>query len=58
MRPPQAVSQSTVADVFQSRRRRLNLDLVVAIVRALDLDDVQLFEWDDAQWAREGGRPA
>ncbi|GIE95400.1 hypothetical protein Ari01nite_28650 [Paractinoplanes rishiriensis] len=31
-------NRATVADCFNSRRRRLNVDLVVAIVQALHLD--------------------
>ncbi|MEY9930874.1 tetratricopeptide (TPR) repeat protein [Catenulispora sp. GP43] len=45
LRPPQNLSKSTIADVFQSRRRRLNLDLVVAIVRALDVGEPEVGRW-------------
>jgi len=45
LRPPQTVSQSTVGDVFQARRRRLNPDLVVAIVRALVSDEAVVAQW-------------
>ncbi|MEV8637231.1 tetratricopeptide repeat protein [Streptosporangium sp. NPDC051023] len=48
MRPPREVSQSTVWAVFQSRRRRLDLDLVIAIVRALGLDESAVDEWRQA----------
>lgn len=45
MRPPQKLSQSTVADVFQTRRRRLNSELVVAIVRALGVGEDAVGRW-------------
>ncbi|GAA1953317.1 tetratricopeptide repeat protein [Catenulispora subtropica] len=45
MRPPQNVSQSTLAEAFQPWRRRLSLDLVVAIVRALGLEEADVARW-------------
>jgi tetratricopeptide (TPR) repeat protein len=48
MRPPQEVSASTVVDVFKTSRRRLNADLLVAIVRALDLDEDAVARWREA----------
>ncbi|WP_188317015.1 tetratricopeptide repeat protein [Solihabitans fulvus] len=48
MRPPQALSQSTLGEAFQPRRRRLSIDLVVAIVRALGLDDQTVDRWRQA----------
>lgn len=42
------VSHSTVADAFSPRRRRLDLDLVIAIVRALGLDEDQVARWREA----------
>ncbi|NUP50704.1 MAG: tetratricopeptide repeat protein [Catenulispora sp.] len=45
LRPPQPVSASTVIDAFKPNRRRLNLDLVVAIVRALGLDEAAVNRW-------------
>jgi hypothetical protein len=45
LRPPQTLSKSTITDVFLSRRRRLNLDLVVAIVRALDVGEPEVDRW-------------
>ncbi|MFL6113132.1 MAG: NB-ARC domain-containing protein [Catenulispora sp.] len=38
LRPPRAVSHSTVGEAFQTRRRRLDPELVLAIVRALGGD--------------------
>ena len=35
MRPPRVVSQSTVGEVFQARRRRLDLDLLIFFVGVL-----------------------
>ncbi|MEY9935570.1 tetratricopeptide (TPR) repeat protein [Catenulispora sp. GP43] len=48
MRPPQAMPHSTIGDVFQSRRRRLNPDLVIAIVRALGADETAVDRWRQA----------
>lgn len=45
MRPPRVVSQSTVGEVFQARRRRLDLDLLIAMVRALGLDEPAVDRW-------------
>jgi len=45
MRPPRVVSTSTVVDVFKAGRRRLDLDLVVAIVRALEVDEPGVARW-------------
>ena len=45
IRPARVVSPSTVVDVFRSERRRLDLDLVVAIVRALGVDEPGLVRW-------------
>ncbi|MBF9071268.1 tetratricopeptide repeat protein [Streptacidiphilus fuscans] len=45
MRPPCVVSLSTVVDVFKVNRRRLDLDLVIAIVRALGLDEQTVGLW-------------
>ncbi|MEY9894705.1 tetratricopeptide (TPR) repeat protein [Catenulispora sp. MAP5-51] len=44
-RPPETVSQSTLAEMFQPRRRRLNQDLVVAITRALGLAEPDVARW-------------
>nr|WTA65938.1 tetratricopeptide repeat protein [Micromonospora sp. NBC_00855] len=43
-----AVSHSTVADIFKTGRRRLDIDLVVRLVRALGLDPAQVAAWRDA----------
>ncbi|MFE0465094.1 hypothetical protein ACFW1A_38145, partial [Kitasatospora sp. NPDC058965] len=45
LRPPQEVSKSTVADLFRPGRRRLNQELVVAVVRALGLDERAVRQW-------------
>jgi tetratricopeptide (TPR) repeat protein len=45
LRPPQAVAHTTVTDVFQPDRRRLDLDLVTAIVRALGVDEPDVARW-------------
>lgn len=45
LRPPQPVSFSTIADVFKADRRRLDLDLVTAIVRALGLAEPEAAAW-------------
>lgn len=61
MRPARVVSPSTVVDAFKAKRRRLDLDLVVAIVRALGLDRAEAVRWRDAcvrvhADAKSGGR--
>lgn len=48
MRPPNAVSPFTVVDVFKTGRRRLDLDLVIAIVRALGVDEAGVARWREA----------
>lgn len=45
MRPPRPVSHSTVGEAFQTRRQRLDLDLVLAIVRALGADEATVGRW-------------
>jgi hypothetical protein len=45
LRHPRTVPESTVIDAFKPRRRRLDFDLVVAIVRALGLDDAEVARW-------------
>jgi len=45
MRPPQSIAHSTVAEVFQSRRRRLDVDLVTTVVRALGLAEPEVARW-------------
>lgn len=45
LKPPQPVTHSTISDVFRADRRRLDLDLVVAIVRALGLDERAVSQW-------------
>ncbi len=65
-RPPQQVSKSTIADLFQPGRRRLNQDLVVAVVRALGLDEQAVNRWRtacvrvhaEAKPRRTGAKPA
>lgn len=44
----QAVAQTTVVDTFNPRRRRLDFDLVIAIVRALGLDEAAVDRWREA----------
>lgn len=51
LRPPRVLSHTTVADAFQPGRRRLDLDLVVAIVRALRLKESEVDRWR-AAWFR------
>ncbi|WP_225849073.1 NB-ARC domain-containing protein [Streptomyces sp. HPF1205] len=62
LRSAQAVSQSTIGDVFQTRRRRLDVDLVVGIVRALGADETTVDRWRSAcvavQAAAKDGGPA
>lgn len=46
-----APGRITVYDCFKRGRRRLDIDLVVDIGRALGLDDAQANEWERACWA-------
>lgn len=48
MRPPQHVSPSTLVDIFKTGRRRLDLDLVLAIVRALGVEEPEVARWRNA----------
>lgn len=48
LKPPQSLSHVTVAEAFRRDRRRLDQDLVVAIVRALGLDDSAVDRWRQA----------
>ncbi|MGW2491434.1 tetratricopeptide repeat protein [Streptomyces sp. NPDC001606] len=48
MRPARVVSPYTVVDAFKVGRRRLDLDLVVAIVRALGVDEAGTGHWRNA----------
>ena len=51
LRPPRVLSHSTLAHTFQPGRRRLDLDLVLAIVRALGEDKAGIERWRSA-WFR------
>ncbi|HET9170651.1 MAG TPA: tetratricopeptide repeat protein [Actinospica sp.] len=55
MRPAQTVPASTVADAFKAGRRRLDIDLVVAIVRALGVDEAGVARWRAACIAAHAG---
>jgi tetratricopeptide (TPR) repeat protein len=48
MKPPRTVSYRTVAHMFQPDRHRLDLDLVVAVVRALGQPEAEVARWRDA----------
>jgi len=48
MRPPSAISPSTVVDVFKAGRSRLDLDLLVAVVGALGADEPAVDRWREA----------
>ncbi|NUP52246.1 MAG: hypothetical protein HOW97_33725, partial [Catenulispora sp.] len=45
LRPPQEVTHSTVSDVFDPARRRLNQELVAAIVQALGVPEERVPLW-------------
>ena len=51
LRPPRVLSHTTLAHLFQPDRRRLDLDLVIAVVRALGLDEMEADRWRTA-WFR------
>ncbi|NUP51430.1 MAG: tetratricopeptide repeat protein [Catenulispora sp.] len=48
LRPPQQVSASTVHDVFSPHRRRLDFDLVTALLGAFGLDAATAERWRQA----------
>jgi len=59
LRPPQEITHSTVSDVFDPTRRRLNQELVAAIVLALGVPETQVPLWRAAcVQAHAAGRPA
>ncbi|MEY9863388.1 tetratricopeptide (TPR) repeat protein [Catenulispora sp. GAS73] len=45
LKPPQEITHSTVSDVFDPSRRRLNQELVAAIVLALGVPEAQVPRW-------------
>ncbi|WP_198035245.1 ATP-binding protein [Streptacidiphilus rugosus] len=48
MRPPRVMSPNTLVDAFRPERRRLDLDLVVAIVGALGEDEAAVDRWRES----------
>jgi tetratricopeptide (TPR) repeat protein len=48
LRPPQVIAHTTVSAVFQPHRRRLDIDLVTAVVRALGVDEPEVMRWRKA----------
>ncbi|MFD0636116.1 hypothetical protein ACFQ9X_35635 [Catenulispora yoronensis] len=48
LRPPRQLTHTTLADTFQTDRRRLDIDLVLAAVRALGLDEPEVDRWRQA----------
>jgi hypothetical protein len=48
LKPPQQVSKSTISELLRPGRRRLNLDLVVAILRVLGLSEAVVDRWRQA----------
>lgn len=48
MRPARVVGTTTVVDAFSPQRRRLDLDLVLAMVRALGVDEAGTARWREA----------
>ena len=56
LKPPQDVTHSTVSDVFDPARRRLNLELVAAIVQALGVPEAQVPRWRAACVAAHAAR--
>jgi tetratricopeptide (TPR) repeat protein len=48
LKPPQVVAHTTISDLLKPDRRRLNLDLVVAVVRALGEDEPSVDRWRQA----------
>jgi tetratricopeptide (TPR) repeat protein len=56
LKPPQDVTHSTVSDAFDPTRRRLNLELVAAIVQALGVSEAQVPRWRAACVAAHAAR--
>ncbi|MEY9855866.1 tetratricopeptide (TPR) repeat protein [Catenulispora sp. GAS73] len=48
LRPPRVLAHSTVATLFQPQRRRLDQDLLTAVVRALTADEPTVHRWREA----------
>lgn len=48
LKPPQVVAKTTISDLLNPGRRRLNMDLVVALVRALGEDERTVDRWRQA----------
>lgn len=45
LRPPRELTHSTLSDLFRADRRRLDLDMVIATVRALGVADADVAGW-------------
>jgi len=45
MRPPRELTHSTLSDLFRADRRRLDLDMVIATVRALGVAEADVAAW-------------
>jgi len=45
LRPPQTLAHTTISDLFQPGRRRLDVDLVTTTVRAMDLTEDAVAGW-------------
>ncbi|MEY9935179.1 tetratricopeptide (TPR) repeat protein [Catenulispora sp. GP43] len=58
LKPPQDVTHSTISDVFDPARRRLNHELVAAIVQALGVPETQAARWRAACVAAHATRRA
>jgi tetratricopeptide (TPR) repeat protein len=58
LKPPQDVTHSTISDVFDPTRRRLNQELVAAIVQALGVPEAQAARWRAACVAAHATRRA
>jgi tetratricopeptide (TPR) repeat protein len=62
LRPPQLIAHTTITSVFQPQRRRLDIDLVTTIVRALGVDEPEVTLWRQAcvrvHVAAKAGGPA
>jgi tetratricopeptide (TPR) repeat protein len=61
LRPPRAPAKSTISDMFAPGRRRISLDLVIALVRALGVDERGIDSWRQAcvrvhAEAKQGGQ--
>jgi tetratricopeptide (TPR) repeat protein len=55
LRPPRELTHSTLSDLFRADRRRLDMDMVTATVRALGVAEADVTKWRAACVRVQGG---